>query len=43
LSFLDERASLAQNIQMFATLPLWPFLQALARAELARERAMRVA
>jgi lycopene beta-cyclase len=43
LSFLDERASLAQNIQMFATLTPWPFLQALARAELARERAMRVA
>jgi lycopene beta-cyclase len=40
LSFLDERASLAQNIRMFANLPPAPFLQALARVGMSRERVM---
>ena len=31
LSFLDEQASLAQNVHMFANLPQAPFLQALWR------------
>ncbi len=31
LSFLDEQASLAQNVRLFATLPPAPFLQAMAR------------
>ncbi len=43
LSFLDERASLAQNIRMFAHLPPMPFLQALARLGRPRERMVEVA
>jgi lycopene beta-cyclase len=38
LSFLDEQASLTQNVRMFATLPSAPFLQALARVSRSRER-----
>jgi lycopene beta-cyclase len=38
LSFLDERASLAQNVRMIATLPPAPFLQALMRVGTAKER-----
>jgi lycopene beta-cyclase len=38
LSFLDEQASLTQNVRMFATLPSAPFLQALARVGRSRER-----
>ncbi len=43
LSFLDERAPLAQNIHMFANLPPVPFLQALARMGRLRERVVQVA
>jgi lycopene beta-cyclase len=43
LSFLDERASLAQNIQMFANLPPVPFLQALWRKGTSRERVVETA
>jgi lycopene beta-cyclase len=43
LSFLDERASLAQNVRMIATLPPLPFLQALARVGRSRERVVEVA
>jgi lycopene beta-cyclase len=42
LSFLDERASLAQNVRMIATLPPRPFLQALMRLRAAQERAVEV-
>jgi lycopene beta-cyclase len=38
LSFLDEQASLAENIHMFANLPQAPFLQALWRKGMSRER-----
>ena len=38
LSFLDERATAAHNVRMFATLPPAPFLQAMARLGLAGER-----
>jgi lycopene beta-cyclase len=43
LSFLDERASLTQNVRMIATLPCAPFLQALWRKGLSRERVVEVA
>jgi lycopene beta-cyclase len=43
LSFLDERASLAQNVRMIATLPPTPFLQALTRVGTAKERVVEVA
>jgi lycopene beta-cyclase len=43
LSFLDERASLAQNVRMIATLPPTPFLQALVRVGMAKERAVETA
>ncbi len=43
LSFLDERASLAQNVRMIATLPPAPFLQALVRVGTAKERVVEVA
>jgi lycopene beta-cyclase len=43
LSFLDEQASLAQNVQMFATLPPLPFLQALWRKGMSRERVVETA
>ena len=43
LSFLDEQASLVQNIHMFATLPPLPFLQALAHVGMSRERVVEVA
>jgi lycopene beta-cyclase len=43
LSFLDERASLAQNIHMFANLPQAPFLQALVRKGMSRERVVETA
>jgi lycopene beta-cyclase len=43
LSFLDEQAPLAQNIHMFANLPPAPFLQALARVGLSRERVVEAA
>jgi lycopene beta-cyclase len=43
LSFLDEQAPPAQNVRMFATLPPIPFLQALARVGMSRERAVKVA
>jgi lycopene beta-cyclase len=43
LSFLDEQASLAQNVRMIATLPPAPFLQALARLRMSRERAVETA
>ncbi len=42
-SFLDERASLAQNIQMFATLPPLPFLKALARVGMSKKRVVEAA
>ena len=38
LNFLDEQASLAQNVHMFANLPPAPFLQALVRKGISRER-----
>ncbi len=43
LSFLDERASLAQNVHMFANLPQVPFWQAVWRRRRARERAVETA
>ena len=43
LSFLDEQASLAQNVHMFATLPPMPFLQAMTRVGISREHAVEVA
>jgi len=43
LSFLDEQASVAQNVYLFATLPPLPFLQAMARVETSRERVVEVA
>ena len=43
LSFLDEQASLAQNVRMFATLPPVAFLQALVRVGRSRERAAETA
>ena len=43
LSFLDERASLAQNVRMIATLPPEPFLQALVRKGMSRERVVATA
>jgi hypothetical protein len=43
LGFLDEQASLAQNVQMFATLPQQPFLQALWRRGVSRERVVETA
>jgi lycopene beta-cyclase len=43
LSFLDEQASLAQNVHMFANLPQAPFLQALWRKGMARERVVETA
>jgi len=43
LSFLDEQASLAQNVHLFATLPPLPFLQAMARVGRSRERVVEVA
>jgi lycopene beta-cyclase len=43
LSFLDERASLAQNVHMFASLPPAPFLQALVRRGMSRERVVETA
>ncbi len=43
LSFLDEQASLTQNVRMFATLPPTPFLQAMARVGISRERAVETA
>ena len=42
LSFLDEQASLAQNVHMFATLPPLPFLQATVRVGTAKERVVEV-
>jgi lycopene beta-cyclase len=38
LSFLDEQASFMQNVRMIATLPPAPFLQALVRKGMSRER-----
>jgi lycopene beta-cyclase len=43
LSFLDEQASLAQNMRMFANLPQAPFLQALWRRSLTREHTVQPA
>jgi lycopene beta-cyclase len=43
LSFLDERASLAQNVRMIASLPSAPFLQALVRLGTAKERVVETA
>jgi lycopene beta-cyclase len=43
LSFLDERASLAQNVRMIATLPPAPFLQALVRLRTSKERVVETA
>jgi lycopene beta-cyclase len=43
LSFLDERASLWQNIHMFANLPQAPFLQALVRKGMSKERVVETA
>jgi lycopene beta-cyclase len=43
LSFLDEQASLAQNVHMFANLPQAPFLQALWRRGRSRERVVETA
>jgi hypothetical protein len=43
LSFLDERASLAQNVHMFANLPQAPFLQALVRRRMSKERVVETA
>jgi lycopene beta-cyclase len=43
LSFLDEQASFAQNVHMFANLPPLPFLQALAHVGMARERVVEAA
>jgi lycopene beta-cyclase len=43
LSFLDEQASLAQNIHMFAQLPQMPFMQAWARLSRSREQVVEVA
>jgi lycopene beta-cyclase len=43
LSFLDEQASLAQNVRMIATLPPLPFLQALWRKGMSRERIVETA
>ena len=43
LSFLDEQASLAQNVHMFANLPQAPFLQALVRKGMSRERIVETA
>ncbi len=40
LSFLDEQASLAQNVRLFARLPPAPFLQALLRIGTARGHAV---
>jgi lycopene beta-cyclase len=43
LSFLDEQAPLAQNVRMIATLPSLPFLQALVRKGISRERVVETA
>jgi lycopene beta-cyclase len=43
LSFLDEQASLTQNVRMIATLPPVPFLRALWRKGLSRERVVETA
>jgi lycopene beta-cyclase len=43
LSFLDERASFMQNVHMFANLPQAPFLQALVRKGMSRERVVETA
>jgi lycopene beta-cyclase len=43
LSFLDEQASLAQNVHMFANLPQAPFLQALVRRGMSKERVVETA
>jgi len=43
LSFLDEQASLRQNVHMFANLPQTPFLQALVRRGMSRERVVETA
>jgi lycopene beta-cyclase len=43
LGFLDEQASLVQNVHMFATLPQAPFLQALWRRGVSRERVVETA
>ena len=43
LSFLDEQASLAQNMHMFANLPQAPFLQALWRRGMSKERVIETA
>lgn len=43
LSFLDERATVTQNVQLFATLPPAPFLQALARVGTSKERLVETA
>jgi hypothetical protein len=43
LSFLDEQASLAQNVHMFANLPQAPFLQALWRRGMSKERVVETA
>ncbi|HTP11645.1 MAG TPA: lycopene cyclase family protein [Anaerolineae bacterium] len=43
LRFLDEQASFAQNVHMFANLPQAPFLQALWRKGRSRERVVETA
>jgi lycopene beta-cyclase len=43
LSFLEERASLAQNVRLIATLPPGPFLQALLRLGTSQERVVETA
>jgi lycopene beta-cyclase len=43
LGFLDEQASFAQNVHMFANLPQAPFLQALVRKGMSRERVVETA
>jgi lycopene beta-cyclase len=43
LSFLDEQASLRYNLHMFANLPQAPFLQALWRKGMSRERVVETA
>lgn len=43
VSFLDERASFAQNVRMIATLPPAPFLQALWRKGMSHERVVETA
>ena len=43
LSFLDEQASFARNVHMFATLPQAPFLQALVRKGISKERVVETA